>query len=81
MTVPNQFCAGLQFHEDVAIADSQTDRFEWNDSDCQPRSAARLCLPRGYVRQYTYMYDGKLRTATGTGVNGHMAGASRSITA
>ncbi len=30
-------------------------------------------VARGYMRQFTYLYDGdKQRTATGTGVNGHM---------
>jgi hypothetical protein len=68
---PNEFCAGLTFEEDVTIAASQTDRFAWNDSDCQPRTASLARTVRGYVRQYTYMYDGTERTATGTGVNGH----------
>jgi hypothetical protein len=71
--VPNEFCAGLKYEEDVTVANSQTDRFSWNDASCLPRTAAMARVARGYLRQFTYIYDGdKQRTATGTGVNGHM---------
>ena len=69
--VPNEFCAGLGYEEDVTVAASQTDRFAWNDASCLPRTAAMARVARGYLRQYTYQYDGQQRTATGTGVNGH----------
>jgi hypothetical protein len=71
--VPNEFCAAMAYEEDVTVADSQTDRFSWNDASCLPRTASMARMARGYLRQFTYMYDGdKQRTATGTGVNGHM---------
>ncbi len=68
---PNEFCAGLSFAEDVTIAASQTDRFQWNDAGCRPRSAAMARVARGYLRQYTFWNGDSERTATGTGVNGH----------
>lgn len=69
---PNEFCAPMTFEENVTVANSQTDRFAWNDAACKPRTAAMARLARGYLRQFTYIYDGdKQRTATGTGVNGH----------
>jgi hypothetical protein len=55
----------------VIAGDQPTDRFGWNDGDCRPRSAAMARVGGGYVRQFTYEADGALRTATGTGANGH----------
>ncbi len=71
--VPNEFCEAMTYEEDVTVADSQTDRFSWNDAACKPRTASMARVARGYMRPFTYLYDGdKQRTATGTGVNGHM---------
>lgn len=68
---PSDGCAELVFTENVTIAKKATDRFAWSDAHCQPRSAAMARVGGGYVRQFTYQYDGKTRTATGTGANGH----------
>ncbi len=70
LPAPTQACAALVYDENVAVADKQTDRFSFGDQNCRPRTASMARDPRGYLRQFTYEYDGKVRTATGTGVNG-----------
>jgi hypothetical protein len=63
-------CAALVYDENVTVADTPSDRFTFGDLGCLPRAAAMARNDRGYLRQFTYQYDGKTRTATGTGVNG-----------
>ncbi len=63
-------CPGLVYEENVTVANTASDRFSFGDLDCRPRSASLARDQRGYLRQFTYEYDGKVRTATGTGVNG-----------
>jgi len=64
-------CGGLQLERDVTVAGKATDRVTWNDARCEPRSAALVRVGGGYVRQYTYQFNGKPRVATGTGASGH----------
>jgi hypothetical protein len=71
LPVPTEACAALVLDEDVAVSSRQTDRFTWQDAACQARTAAMARVGGGYVRQFTYQYDGKTRVATGTGANGH----------
>jgi len=69
--VPTDMCAKLKLEPNVTVATMATDRFTFADAKCLPRTAAMARDTRGFLRQYTYQYDGaKVRTVTGTGVNG-----------
>jgi hypothetical protein len=69
--VPTTACPKLKLEPNVQVAKMATDRFTFSDAACLPRTAAMAQDHRGFLRQYTYTYDsGKVRTATGTGVNG-----------
>jgi hypothetical protein len=70
-TSPAGTCAKLAFTENVKVMSANTDRFKWSDATCRPRSAAMERVGGGYVRQFTYEYDGNTRTASGTGANGY----------
>jgi|GEM_PF-1625626 len=64
-------CSALSLTQNVRVANGSTDQFTWFDATCRPRSAAMERVGGGYVRQFKYMYDGKTRTASGTGANGY----------
>jgi hypothetical protein len=64
-------CAALKLDSNVRVAEFDTDRISWQDSQCRPREAALVRVGGGYVRQFVYEVDGKPRVATGTGANGH----------
>jgi hypothetical protein len=68
-------CAKLVFEANKATSPSigaavDTDVVSWSDASCQPRTVSLARDTRGYVRQFTYQYDGKTRTASGTNVHG-----------
>ncbi|WP_426756586.1 hypothetical protein [Myxococcus sp. Y35] len=67
-------CAPLRLERDVDLDGFRTDRFEWRDADCKPRSASlvRNDAPDpagwtgGYVRRYTYDVAGTARVCDGS---------------
>jgi hypothetical protein len=72
---PTSTCPKLVFEASKTVTQTigtstATDVFTWQDSQCQPRTAAMARDNRGYLRQTTYQVDGTTRTVTGTGVNG-----------
>lgn len=68
---PSAACPALALNENSMIAGFATDQFVWRDAQCQERRAAMTRAGGGYVRQFVYDVDGKPRTVTGTGANGH----------
>ncbi|HXU80777.1 MAG TPA: hypothetical protein VN914_05235 [Polyangia bacterium] len=64
-------CPALVLSANRRVADYDTDQIVWQDSACKPRQVALVRVGGGYVRQYVYEVDGKPRTVTGTGANGH----------
>lgn len=69
--VPAGPCASLKLNANARIANFDTDQIVWRDSACKERQAALVRVGGGYVRQFVYDVDGRPRTVTGTGVNGH----------
>jgi hypothetical protein len=70
-STPQPPCGPLVMNASARIAGYDTDQFVWQDSACKPRQAALVRVGGGYVRQFVYDVDGKPRTVTGTGANGH----------
>ncbi|AEI63154.1 hypothetical protein [Corallococcus macrosporus] len=67
-------CAPLRLERGVDLEGFRTDRFEWRDADCKPRSASLVrndaVDPRGwtggYLRRYTYDVAGATRVCEGS---------------
>ncbi len=69
---PSGSCPKLTFEANQSITSTSlgtrvdTDLIRWRDVNCLPRTAAMARDAAGYVRQFSYQYDGKTRTASGT---------------
>lgn len=64
-------CRSLEFESETSVEGDPTDTVTWFDAQCTERSASLARKGGGYVRQARYELDGKTRTMTGTGANGH----------
>lgn len=73
-TPPEGDCAPLRLEREVNLEGFRTDRYEWRDEHCKPRSASlvRNDAPDpadwtgGYVRRYTYDVAGATRVCDGS---------------
>jgi hypothetical protein len=67
---PANACPRVTVERNVDVAGFKSDVISFGDAHCKPRSAAMAQDKRGFLRRFTYEYDGKTRSATGAAWDG-----------